>query len=146
MTAPRPQDYATHRRYDPWWHGVAFFLIFITLIGSIVHAWRHPSLWSAWQPVFVIGLIISFARQRTHVLTVQDRLIRLEMRVRLREVLPPALVGRIHDLTLGQLVALRFASDAELPGLVERCLAGEFAKKDEVKKQIRDWQPDWLRA
>jgi len=68
------------------------------------------------------------------------------MRLRLKDVLAPALAARIDELTVSQLVGLRFASDAELPGLVERCLNGQLANGEAVKKEIKNWQADWLRA
>jgi hypothetical protein len=78
--------------------------------------------------------------------TVQDRIIRLEMRLRLREVLPEAMHPRIGELSRRQLVGLRFASDRELPDLVARCLSGELNGGEAVKREIRDWQADWHRA
>ena len=83
---------------------------------------------------------------RVMVLTVQDRLIRLEMRLRLRELLPADMHGRIRDLTHRQLVAMRFASDAELPELTREVLAGKLATAKEIKLRVRQWEPDWLRA
>jgi hypothetical protein len=80
------------------------------------------------------------------ILTVQDRLIRLEMRMRLERVLGAGAKEKIAKLSCGQLVALRFASDAELPALVDRTMTGEFKAKKEIKQQIKDWQADWLRA
>lgn len=79
-------------------------------------------------------------------MAVQDRVIRLEMRLRLREVLPPDLQGRLAELTRGQLVGLRFASDAELPELVRQVLNGSFKTATEIKKAIKHWQGDFLRA
>jgi len=77
---------------------------------------------------------------------VQDRVIRLEMRLKLRGLLPPDLQPRINELTPRQLVALRFASDAELPDLVREVLAGKLATSKEIKMRVRSWQSDWLRA
>jgi hypothetical protein len=77
---------------------------------------------------------------------VQDRLIGLEMRLRLAAVLPPELRQRIPELRLRHLVGLRFASDAELPDLVARCLAGELRTAEQVKREIRDWRGDFVRA
>jgi len=79
-------------------------------------------------------------------LKVQDRVIRLEMRLRLSEVLPADLKGRIPELTTRQLVGLRFASDAELPDLVRRVLAGSLANPTDIKKAVAHWQGDYLRA
>ena len=83
---------------------------------------------------------------RIQALTVQDRVIRLEMRLRLRQLLPPDLQPRINDLTHRQLVALRFASDAELADLVREVLAGKLAAAKEIKMRVKNWQADWLRA
>jgi hypothetical protein len=79
-------------------------------------------------------------------LTVQDRLIRLEMRLRLRDVLPADLQPRISELTARQLVGLRFASDAELPELVRRVLTGSLGSTADIKKAVTHWQGDYLRA
>jgi hypothetical protein len=78
--------------------------------------------------------------------TVQDRVIRLEMRLRLRELLPPDLRGRINELSRSQLVALRFASDVELTELVRQVLAGELSKTSDIKVKVKNWQADSLRA
>jgi hypothetical protein len=87
-----------------------------------------------------------FVYMRTFPLTVQDRLIRLEMRLRLDRVLPADLKARIPDLTVSHLVALRFASDAELPALVREVLEGKTTRPKDIKQKIRDWQADHLRA
>ena len=79
-------------------------------------------------------------------LAVQDRLIRLEMRLRMREVLPAAMHADIFRLTVRQMVALRFASDADLLNLVPRVLKGELADQKDIKGAIKDWQADWQRA
>jgi hypothetical protein len=79
-------------------------------------------------------------------LTVQDRLIRLEMRLRLQQVLPPELVARVGEIERPQFVALRFASDAELPDLVREVLTGKLATQRAIKERVRSWQPDYFRA
>ena len=76
----------------------------------------------------------------------QDRLIKLEMKLRLERVLPDDLRARADNLELGQLVALRFASDEELPDLVRRALDGDFATTTDIKKAITNWQGDDLRV
>jgi hypothetical protein len=83
---------------------------------------------------------------RSQAVTVQDRVIRLEMRLRLRQILPPELQTRVQDLTHRQLVALRFASDAELPVLVREILDGKLTTGKEIKLRVKNWQGDWLRA
>jgi hypothetical protein len=93
-----------------------------------------------------LALLIFFFYARQFALTVQDRVIRLEMKLRLERLLPAEWTARFGELTPEQLVALRFAGDGELPELIRRVLAGEFKSAVEIKKQIHDWQPDWLRA
>ncbi len=96
--------------------------------------------------LLAIGLLLLALSVRSMVLRVQDRLIRLEMRLRLREVLSADLHGRIPALTPRQLIALRFASDAELPALVREVLGGTLATSKDIKLRIKDWQGDFLRA
>jgi hypothetical protein len=79
-------------------------------------------------------------------LTVQDRIIRLEMQLRMQQVLPPELRARIAEFSVGQLVALRFASDQELPGLAKKVLDEKLEDRKAIKQMVKDWQPDLLRA
>ncbi|HEX7545180.1 MAG TPA: DUF6526 family protein [Gemmatimonadaceae bacterium] len=146
MAAAAPQTFANHRRYDPSWHFVGGMIVLLGVIAAAVHAYRGAGLYNWWMVVYTIGILLCVFRARAQTLVVQDRLIRLEMRLHLKDVLAPALAARIGELSLGQLVGLRFASDAELPGLVERCLNGQLADREAVKKEIRNWQADWLRA
>jgi hypothetical protein len=146
MTAPRTQGYANHRRYFALYHYVAMPILIANLVVTTVHAVRDPSYWTIWIVVVSFGLVAGLVASRTSTLIVQSRLIALEMRLRLAATLPPELRARIAELRLKQLVGLRFAGDAELPGLVERCLAGELTTADDVKREVRDWRPDFLRA
>jgi hypothetical protein len=93
-----------------------------------------------------IALLLMFFSLRVQVLTVQDRVIRLEMRLRLRSALPADLQSHIGDLSHKQLIALRFAGDAELPALVREVLAGTLKTQKEIKARVREWQADYLRA
>ena len=146
MAETPSQNYASHRRYDFWWHGPGFLIVTIGIVAAAVHAWRHSGWFNWWMVVYAVGILLVVFRARTQTLTVQNRVIRLEMRTHLRETLPPVLAARLSELTLSQLIGLRFASNAELPGLVERCLSGELANGEAVKKAIRDWQSDFVRA
>ena len=147
MAPDAPQDLKNHRRFDPYWHLSGALIVALGFVGAIVHAVRHPVGYFNWFfMVYTFGVLLCVWRARAQTLTVQDRLIRLEMRLRLREVLPAPLAARIDQLTVRQLVGLRFAGDAELPGLVERCLSGALPDDEAVKKEIRTWQADWLRA
>lgn len=140
------QDHRNHRRFFPLFHFVASPITAFYFIHSVVHAVQRPS-GAHWMEAAYAGAIFAgVLASRMMALTVQNRLIRLEMRLRLREVLPPALAARIGELRVKQLIALRFASDAEMPALVERTLAGEFAKPRDIKAAVKDWQPDHLRV
>lgn len=146
MTSYPAQTYSNHRRVYPLFHFFAFPIVAINVLvvfGQLVH---QPSLAGVWPLVFAIGVAAGFLACRASILTVQDRLIGLEMRLRLAAVLPPTLSVRIPELRLRHLVGLRFAGDTELPVLVERCLNGELKTADEVKRQIREWRADFVRA
>jgi len=142
----KPQNFANHMRWFPLYHFVASPLCGLYAIYAIVLAMRTPSAASVIHAAWAIGISTAVLSSRIMALAVQDRLIRLEMRLRLREVLPGPLAARISELRTKQLIALRFASDAELPALVERTLGGEFATQREIKRAVTDWQPDYVRA
>jgi Family of unknown function (DUF6526) len=147
MASNPTQNLANHRRFDPLWHFAGAIIVSAGFIAAVVHAIRHPEgYFNWWFAVYAFGILLVVARARTQTLMVQNRVIRLEMRLRLKEVLPPALGARIGELSVSQLIGLRFASDAELPGLVERCLSGQLANAEAVKKEVKNWQADWLRA
>ncbi|MBI2796750.1 MAG: hypothetical protein HYX65_08610 [Gemmatimonadetes bacterium] len=141
------QTFKTHRRWLPLYHFVAFP---ITIINVFVVGYRlfkygvHRG--GIWDLIFAIGVMLAVLMARVMANTVQDRVIRLEMRLRLTGMLPDALKSRINDLTPRQLVGLRFASDAEMAGLVERCLSGELKDDEAVKKEVKNWVGDTLRA
>ena len=140
------QSYKNHIRLFPPFH---FFVLPVFLINVIVTAWllyRTPSRLGVWQLVVAVALLLAALTARVMALAVQDRVIRLEMRLRMRELLPPDLQARIPSITREQCVALRFASDAELPALVRRVVAGELKSSAEIKRQITHWQGDYLRA
>jgi hypothetical protein len=144
---PRPtQSYANHRRWFPLYH---FFALPVLSAHLLLQAWRaarSPSLERGWDVVVASALVGGLVAARAMVLIVQNRLVGFEMRLRLATLLPPELRVRIPDLRLRQLVGLRFASDEELPALVERCLSGELKTADQVKREVRQWRADWQRA
>ena len=145
MAVPE-QSYKTHARWLPLFH---FFVIPLLLANVLVSVWRlyrMPGLGTAWNVVFAIAVLGVGFLTRTQALTVQDRLIRLEMRLRLREVLPSPMHGQIHSLTLRHLVALRFAGDDELPALVSEVIADPGIEPKAIKQRIKSWQADHLRA
>src|SRR5260370_1401526 len=146
--ADAPQSYATHRRFFPLFHFVAIPLLVINLVIRIVYAWMHRGarlVW--WEIIFAFALVCLALAARRMVLMVQDRLIRLEESLRLQRCLPDDLRGRIGELTSGQLVSLRFCGDeAELASLARSVLSGELKDRNEIKKSIKTWRPDTVRA
>jgi hypothetical protein len=144
--SPIPQNYANHRRIFPLYHLVAIPIVTLNILVLAGQLAYRPALSAVWPVIFAIGVATGFLACRASILTVQDRLIGLEMRLRLAAVLPPELVVRIPELRIRHLVGLRFAGDAELPLLVQRCLAGELQTADQVKRQIREWRADFVRA
>ena len=143
MTA---QSYANHQRWFPLFHFVASPLLLAYAIWSIWTAFQAPSADRWWTAAFAIGVFLAALCSRAMAVRVQDRVIRLEMRLRLAAVLPPDLRGQIPGLATRHLVALRFASDAELPDLVRKVLSGTLADQKAIKKAIVNWQADHLRA
>jgi hypothetical protein len=140
------QSYKKHARWLPLFH---FFVIPALLVNVVLAAWglmQTPSGWTLWNLVFAVALLGLGFLSRIQALTVQDRVIRLEMRLRLRQLLPPDLQPQINSLTHRQLVALRFASDDELPELVREVLTGRLASSKDIKMRVKNWQADWLRA
>jgi hypothetical protein len=140
------QNFQNHAKTVPQFHFVAAPIFFFNAIWSIVRLVRHLSAENAVSVLVAIALVILCFQARLFALRVQDRVIRLEMRLRLQEVLPADLRLRIPELTLGQLIALRFASDAELPGLTRKILDERIADRKAIKQMIQNWQPDMLRA
>ena len=141
------QSYAKHTRWFPPYHFVAVPILVANVIIVGIRANKNGwDFYSTWDLVFAFGLLVGISIARVMTLRVQDRVIRLEMRLRLASVLPAQLQSRVQDLRPGQLVALRFASDAELPSLVERCLSGQLDKPGDIKKEIKTWVGDYLRA
>jgi Family of unknown function (DUF6526) len=139
------QNFKNHVRFDPMFHGFLTFGALI-LLGSAIYALvRQPDWWGAVRLLGVLWAIVLMFKTRLYALKVQDRVIRLEERLRLAQLLPEPTRGRIGELSEGQLIALRFASDAEIPGLVQQALGGNWDPK-QIKSAIKHWRPDYLRV
>lgn len=135
------QSYANHVRRPRTW-SAAFLFAVIALALLLVEVVREPSAQGVALALLGVAVILAISAQRMVAVRLQDRIIRMEMRLRL------SALGRtteLQRLTLGQLVALRFASDGELPALVERTLA-ENLTADAIKRAVRDWQADLVRV
>lgn len=141
----KPQNYDNHARFDPPFHFFVVPVALITTIAIVVRAVRAPSLWSVWLVVVAIAGSLAVFKIRLNALRVQDRVIRLEERLRMMAVLPEEMRSRIGELTDDQFVGLRFASDEELPTLVKRALDEKLSRK-EIKKAVTRWRPDYSRV
>jgi hypothetical protein len=139
------QSYANHARFDPSFHFFLLPLGLAAIVLSIIVLVRAPGIASALGVVLAIGLVMIAGKTRGYALKVQDRVIRLEERLRLSMLLPEAAKPRIAELTESQLIALRFASDAELPALAMRALNEGLTNK-QIKTSIQNWRPDYFRV
>ncbi|MBK8794591.1 MAG: hypothetical protein IPN59_16080 [Holophaga sp.] len=145
MPEKKPQSYATHRRFDLWFHVGAMGLLTAAFVIACILAVRRFDLASVWGVVLSLGLLILMLRVRIYALRVQDRIIRLEETLRMRALMPEAWHVRLRELTPGQFVGLRFASDEELPVLVQQAL-DEKLSSEAIKKRIRIWRGDTFRV
>jgi hypothetical protein len=121
-------------------------MLLFNFIWRIVQVFKHFSFATVVTCLTGLALVVLAFYARVFALTVQDRVIRLEMRLRLQELLPGDLRARILEFTPSQLVGLRFASDAELPDLARKVLNDKILDRGPIKKMVKDWQPDYLRA
>src|ERR1700682_669349 len=141
------QNFANHAKYVPAFH--FFVLPALSLnVGWSIYRWK-TSLWSVDGAILVltsVALLVGFLFARLFALTVQDRVIRLEERQRCERLLPLELRARIVEFAPGQLVSLRFASDAELPALARKVLDEKLEDRRAIKQLVKSWRPDYLRA
>lgn len=144
--ADQTQTLGTHRRWVPAWHFFALPVLLINVFVVAVNFIRDPRLINGWAVLVAIAFFLGILLSRTMPLRAQDRIIRLEERVRLERVLPADLRGRIGDLTADQFIGLRFAPDEEVPDLTRRALGGELKTRADIKGAIRNWRPDHMRV
>lgn len=139
------QSYKNHTRWLPAFHFFAVPVLLINLLNEARHLYAAPSRAAVFAVLVAAALLTVCFLSRTQALAAQDRVIRLEMRLRLLGVLPADLQPRINDLSVSQLVGLRFAGDAELPELV-RTVLKDNTRQREIKKLIKQWVPDRVRV
>lgn len=141
------QNFANHTRYVPLYHGAALGILVLNLGHSVYRLAKTSFSFEA-----IVGLLLAVAlilisfHARVFALTVQDRVIRLEMRLRMERLLTGDLKARIGEFNVAQLVSLRFASDAELPELARRVLEEKLTDRKAIKQLVKNWQADTLRA
>jgi Family of unknown function (DUF6526) len=140
------QNFQNHAKYVPVFHFFVLPVLVFNVVWEIHRVVVAPSAGSVKALIVALALMLLGLYARMFALAVQDRLIRLEMQLRMQGVLPVNLRPRIPEFTLNQLVALRFASDAELPALAGKVLGEKLNDRKAIKRLIQNWQPDDLRA
>jgi len=152
VTENDSQTLSNHTRFDPWFHFFVLPVFGLGVILSFVHFFAHINegefrdhFHSFLIILLALALLVLAFKERLYALKVQDRVIRLEERLRLSAILPESQRAQIPQLTEDQLIGLRFASDAELPKLVELAVREKLSRKD-IKKAIQNWRPDYWRV
>ena len=141
------QNFANHAKTVPAFHFFVLPVLFLN-IGWSVYRWK-TSLWSLDGAIWVltsVAILVGFLCARMFALSVQDRVIRMEERLRCERLLPQDLQARILEFEPGQLISLRFAGDAEFPGLARKVLDEKMKDRKTIKQQIKNWRSDYLRA
>jgi hypothetical protein len=146
MPTEAPQSYENHVRRLPKLYVAIGLVLAANVLWTIALAYESPRMTTYAQIPVAIALLALLWPVRNFALTVQDRLIRLEERLRLAELLPADLEPRIGELSVGQLAALRFASDQELPALVRQVLDEKLTDRKEIKRRVKSWRADHLRV
>ena len=144
--ANTPQTFANHTRWQPPFHFFIAPVMLINLIWSVVQFIRTPGLNSGWWIVVSLALLMLAFLVRLNSLKVQDRLIRLEEKLRYQQILSAPICQQASALNMGQIIALRFAGDDELEELVGSVLAGKLAKAGDIKRAIKGWRADMFRV
>ncbi len=144
--ADQEQSFANHARIVPPFHYVALPILLVNFVWAVRGLFTGITFDASLNVLVAVALIIVALFARLFALKAQDRVIRLEMRLRMRELLPEDLQGRINDFTATQMVGLRFASDAELPALARKVIDENITAATPIKKLITDWQGDYQRV
>ncbi|HUC53969.1 MAG TPA: DUF6526 family protein [Candidatus Cybelea sp.] len=141
------QNFANHGKTVPVFHFFAIPVFVVNFIWSLIRLWHLGiSFEGIFGVILAAALLVLVFEARLFALAVQDRVIRLEERLRYAQMLPADLQARTCDLTIDQIVSLRFASDAELPALMRKVLDEKLAKRKAIKQLIKSWRPDYQRA
>jgi hypothetical protein len=144
-TAAPAQNFASHRKFVPGYHYVAMIILMINFIYSAYVVATAFSVDSVIGLLLAVALVMLGFYARVFALGAQDRVIRLEERLRLRELLPPEERGTVERLSTKQLVGLRFASDGEVAALVAAVVTEGIEDADEIKKRVTNWRADHQR-
>jgi hypothetical protein len=146
MSDSAPQSIKNHGRLDPPFHVVLFAILIANLVIAIIHLVHHlQNFYGWWLVVLSLAIFILYFKLRLYPLKVQDRVIRLEERLRLQALAPTEWHTQIYRLTEGQLIGLRFAADDEVVELAKQALEHNLTRK-QIKERIKDWRPDTWRV
>lgn len=145
MSKQAPQSLKNHLRFDPLFHFFLALVAWANLIVATVHLVRHPNFFSAWLVVLSAAAIVLIFKLRLYPMKVQDRVIRLEERMRLQALAPSEWHTQIFQLTEDQLIGLRFAADDEVVELAKQALEHNLNRK-QIKERVRSWRPDHWRV
>jgi hypothetical protein len=140
------QTYQNHVRRTPLYYNLAGFVLFANILWSGYRLFSDPSVDRLFGFLIAVVLLIMAFAARSQTLTVQNRVIRLEERLRYERLLPRETAERASGLPVPQIIALRFACDEELPTLVDEVLAGRLSEDKAIKQRVKSWRPDFLRA
>jgi hypothetical protein len=146
MATEKEQNLKNHNKLVPAFHMFVLPLFGVNLVWRLMQLRHGINFASIMAVLMALGLILLALYARMFAMTVQDRVIRLEMQLRLARLLPPELHPRIDDFAVGQLIALRFASDQELPLLARQVLEENLTSRQEIKRRVKNWRADYLRA
>jgi hypothetical protein len=141
MSDSAPQSFKNHAKFDPAFHFVLAAVLAANLFIVLCYAWQHLSYFSAWLVILSIAAWIPVIKLRSYPLKVQDRVIRLEERLRLQSLAPQQWHAQIWQLNEDQLIALRFAADDEVVELAKHALEQNLTRK-QIKERIKSWRPD----
>jgi hypothetical protein len=136
-----PQSLKNHGRFDPPYHFFLAIIVIANIIIAIIHAVHHFRFYPVWLVVLSLAAFVAVFRMRAYPLKVQDRVIRLEERLRLQALAPAEWHAQIYRLTEDQLIGLRFAADDEVVVLAKLALEQNLNRK-QIKERIKSWRPD----
>lgn len=141
----QPQNFANHARFDPLYHVFIVLVYLANVAVAVYEVVRHHDLGTWWYLFVSLAVIVPILKLRLYPLKVQDRVIRLEERLRLEALAPPEWHAQIYRLTEAQLIALRFAADDEVVELAKQALEHNLTQK-QIKERIRNWRADQWRV
>ena len=145
MSESQPQSFKNHARFDPPFHFVLVIVFLANLGISINYVIKHPGFYSGWYVVLSVAAILALTKMRLYPLKVQDRVIRLEERLRLQALAPSEWHSQLYRLSEDQLIALRFAADDEVVELAKQALEHHLSRK-QIKERINNWRGDYWRV